>query len=419
MRVLFVTNSFPPSYTGGAEVANYHTCRALIREGIACSVLALNNRVPEKADEWYELDGIPVHRVVYQLTPRSAATDVFDWHLYRAAKRELRHLQPDLVHIHNVSGATLAPYLASRTLGVPVVNTLHDLWLLCPNNMLYRRDGSFCDPQSTPLDCKHCYRRYDHWGNVPYRRRLFAGLTANVKSFICPSQAVIDCHVQAGYAADRFCLVRLGLADPVPGDVPELRSLAISSARQEAIVSAAGCRTVVFAGGGIEIKGAEVLLQALPLLLQSGGGLRVLVAGGGEGNVLARFRQYAPAVQMVGVLPPPAMSALFALADLTIVPSIVHENSPVVIYESYQAGTPVVGSRIGGIPELIREGETGYLFRAGDASALAQAILAHFARPAQERRWMRQRCVKEVRTRFTLQQHVEGIKKVYLEALNG
>ena len=410
MRVLFVTNSFPPSYTGGAEVANYHTCRALIREGIDCSVLALNNRVLERADEWYDLDGIPVHRVVYKLTPRSAATDVFDWHIYRATKRELRRLQPDLVHIHNVSGATLAPYLASRALGVPVVNTLHDLWLLCPNNMLYQKDGSFCDPKSAPPDCKHCYRRYDHWGDIPFRRQIFARLTANVKSFICPSQAVIDCHVQAGYAPDRFHLVRLGLADPVTGDVSEL---------QEAMAGAAGYRTLVFAGGGIEIKGAEVLLQALPLLFQSSERLRVLVAGSGDGNMLARFREYAPAVQMVGVVPSPAMSALFALADLTIVPSIVHENSPVVIYESYQAGTPVVGSRIGGIPELIREGETGYLFPVGDSAALAQAVLSHFARPAQERRWMRQRCVEEVRTRFTLQQHVEGIKKVYREALEG
>ncbi|MCX7902269.1 MAG: glycosyltransferase, partial [Burkholderiaceae bacterium] len=50
-------------------------------------------------------------------------------------QRELERVQPDLVHIHNVSGATLAPHLACQAAGLPVVSTLHDLWLLCPNNM--------------------------------------------------------------------------------------------------------------------------------------------------------------------------------------------------------------------------------------------------------------------------------------------
>ena len=124
MRVLFLTNTFPPGYTGGAEVANYHICRGLIRRGVRCSILVVNNRMAEPSDEWYELDGIPVHRVDFHTKKRRPVTDVFDWRVYRAVRAELRRLKPDLIHVQNVSGATLAPYVACRTMKVPVVSII-------------------------------------------------------------------------------------------------------------------------------------------------------------------------------------------------------------------------------------------------------------------------------------------------------
>jgi len=412
MRVLSVANAFPPvGHTGGAEVSSYHTCRGLIQQGVDCSVLVLNNRLFEPVDEWYELDGIPVHRVAHRV-PRSALTDVFDPWIYQVTKTELRRLKPDLVHVHNVSGATLAPYLACRSVAIPVVNTLHDLWLLCPNNMLYRRNGSFCDPRQAPHGCRDCFRRYDFWANIPYRRRVFAALTSSVKAFISPSQALIDRHVEAGYAAERFRMIAHGFREPEPQDSSYFRLAGV-------LATAPQYRTVVFAGGGHENKGASVLLQALPTLFRRVERLRVIVAGGGEKRILGGFRQYAPGVQVLGVVPFAGMRALIALADLTIVASVCHENSPVVIYESFQAGTPVVGSQFGGIPELIRNGETGYLFPVSAPMALAEAITLHFSRPAFERRRMRQCCVEEVRTRLALDNHIREIKKVYQEVLNG
>ncbi len=311
MRVLFITNTFPPAYTGGAEVANYHTCRGLIRRGVDCSILVLNNRVSDWPDTWYEVDGIPVHRIGHML-PRSAVADVFDPWVYRLTRTELRRLKPDLVHIHNVSGATLAPYLACRGLGIPVVNTLHDLWMLCPNNMLYRRDGTFCDPGANSRHCGTCFRRYDFWGNVPRRRQVFAWFTSAVAAFVCPSQALIERHVEAGFARDRFRLVRLGFEESAAEDPRDSRAESSGTGFR------VGRPTLFFAGGGVEVKGANVLLEALPLLLQRVPGLRVLVAGGGEEGLLAQFRSYAPAVQVLGSVPFRKMNAYYAAADLTL-----------------------------------------------------------------------------------------------------
>jgi glycosyltransferase involved in cell wall biosynthesis len=88
-----------------------------------------------------------------------------------------------------------------------------------------------------------------------------------------------------------------------------------------------------------------------------------------------------------------------------------------VIYESLMAGTPVLGSEIGGIPELIDPGKTGYLFSPGDPAALTEQAARHFARPAHERRAMRHNCVEHARAHMVLDRHLDRLEQVYDEAL--
>lgn len=412
MRVLFITNLFPPgNYVGGAEVANYHLGRGLIRRGVDCAFLVLNNRLPVTVDERYTLGGLPVHRLNFATPRRLSLTDVFDSRIYTAVRREISHWQPDLVHIMNVSGATLAPYVACQRAGVPMVNTLHDLWLLCASNMLYRTDGTQCNPAQGRGRCRQCFRRYDFWADIPFRRSVFAALTAHVRLFVSPSQALVDRHVLAGYDPRRFRLVRYS----IESDEPEGASA--PSGLRDIIETASDFQTVTYAGGGVESKGAQTVIEAIPLLLRHSNRLRILVAGSGEPRFLEQLWRYAPRVRELGRVPFRDMAALYAASDLVLVPSVWHENSPVVIYQSFQVGVPVVGSRLGGTPELIREGETGYLFPAGEPEALAEKILLHFASSAAERRRMRQNCIREARTRLAPEPGVEAMLAVYHEAL--
>jgi glycosyltransferase involved in cell wall biosynthesis len=175
---------------------------------------------------------------------------------------------------------------------------------------------------------------------------------------------------------------------------------------------------LVFAGGGLEIKGAGVLLEALPEILRQVPRLRVLIAGAGEKQFLNRFRDFSPQVEVLGWVPFREMPILYGAADLVTVPSTCHESFSLVTVESMRVGTPVVGSNFGGIAELIRDGEDGYLFPVGDAEMLAHKVIAHFTRPPVERRHMRQACVQAARTRHTLESHVDGILNVYREALS-
>jgi glycosyltransferase involved in cell wall biosynthesis len=119
----------------------------------------------------------------------------------------------------------------------------------------------------------------------------------------------------------------------------------------------------------------------------------------------------------LGWVPFGEMQALYAASDLTLAPSIWHENSPVVILHSHQVGTPVVASNIGGIPELVIADKTGYLFSPGDPAALAQQVARHFAQTPHARRAMRRACVESSRSQWSFEQHIDQHLAVYRQVM--
>jgi len=412
MRVLVITNYFPPHYVGGAELSAYNTCCGLLRRGVDVSVLMTNARMPARREQRRVVNGLDVRESTFRpFMGRLVLLQAFDPRVYWIVHQELRRERPDLVHVHNVSGASLAPIVAARRLGVPVVVTLHDHWLLCPNNMLYRGRGVLCDPRRPATDCGACFRRQDFWGNLRGRREWFARQVEDVRLFVSPSRNLVELHIAAGYDSQRFCVVPYGI-EPGSYSVPE-DSLVRQCAREGGLFY-----TMLFTGGTVESKGIQTLMAALPVLSQYIEGFRLLIAGRSDRRQLGSVRKrYLAAVRLLGRVPFQDMRWLYATSDLVVVPSVWYENSPMTILEGLLAGTPALGSRIGGIPELVVEGETGYLFEPGAPTSLVERVLEHQACSAVERRRMRQRCVEYVHAHLSMERHLDRMQAVYQEAL--
>ena len=98
-----------------------------------------------------------------------------------------------------------------------------------------------------------------------------------------------------------------------------------------------------------------------------------------------------------------------------MLPSECYENAPVVLLEAYGVGTPVLGSDLGGIPELIREGETGLLATAGDAGSFATQLSAMQAMSTDELETMARAGRAFVETRFTRERYLEDLFGIYAE----
>ena len=150
-----------------------------------------------------------------------------------------------------------------------------------------------------------------------------------------------------------------------------------------------GSESIVVAGVGrlIPVKGFEYLVEAHAAAVASVPELRLVLVGDGDGRRALEERvrslRVADTVIFNGAVAPSEIPAFMAAADIVSVPSVRHggyvDGLPNVALEAMAAGKPVVGSRVGGIPELVRDGENGLLVPEKDPAALAGALvlLAH------------------------------------------
>ncbi|HEX2037870.1 MAG TPA: glycosyltransferase family 4 protein [Chloroflexota bacterium] len=190
---------------------------------------------------------------------------------------------------------------------------------------------------------------------------------------------------------------------------------------------------LLFVGAVVPQKGLLPLLQALGRVCQDATAPRCrLVVAGGAGlwptaddphpdgtdsySAAARDTSQGLPVTWLGVVPQEEMPEVYAMADLFVCPSVWDEPFGTVNVEAMAAGTPVVASRAGGIPEAIAEGETGILVPPGDVEALAGALLALIGDPDRRRRMGQ--AARERAAHFTWRVAAHRLDRLYCEILS-
>ena len=272
------------------------------------------------------------------------------WRTLRALKR--RHGR-FVLHAHCAYPDAVGAALAARVLGLPLVTTAHgsDInlsgreRLLRPQIRAALRAARRVIAVSAPLE-----RAVAELTDLPPER---------ISTIPCAgySPAVFHPRPQADRAALR-------------------RTLGVT----------ADARLVLFVGHLVPVKALDVLLRAWALLARSSPDVAaarlILVGEGGERAALERLARQegvAERVEFLGPLPQPAVADWIAAADLLCLPSHA-EGSPNVVVEALASGTPVVASRVGGIPDLVDDGVNGLLVAPGDPVALAGALAAALGR---------------------------------------
>lgn len=373
MKVLVISNFFPPHVIGGAEIIAHHQARALAARGHEVRVLAGDNSrgLPGYPVEQEVFDGMPVTRVsLTYLDFAPTGNNVAHPGVERIFLRLIAQWRPDVIHAHHMAGLSLGILQLAREHGIRIALTLHDHWGFCMNSTRITTQDTLCQ------DSTQCHKCHSHIYNgdllLPQRMRqdyLRWQLDA-VDHFISPSRYLADTYVANGLPAARMNVIANGIelerfshtSPPPPG--PRLN--------------------VLFTGYMGGHKGVPTLLKALALLPPE----QVHVDMVGDGHMLetykAELRNNAPKVsaKFWGRLPNARIAERFAQAHVFVLPSVCPENQPVTITEAMACGLAVVGSRIGGIPELVDEGVTGQLFDHGDAQALARCLLRYIEEPA-------------------------------------
>jgi len=365
---------------------------------------------------WRAVEGVGVTELINNWAVADFAESYSSPALDRRLGDVLDMLQPDVLHVHNLLNLSFELPALARRKGIPVVATLHDYTLVCPSGgqRVHAAEEHVCHTID-PARCARCFPQHPlhaqlRFGQLALRRpgarvlgavastvrRRLPGLAAAlgrraaqpiptplapaaiearleaarrvfgvVDLFVAPSQSLAEEYRRLGIPTERLRVADYGFP-PLAGrpSGPRARRRPQQPLR------------LGFVGTLAWHKGAHLLLAAAAMLPP--GRFEIVLFGDPAvfPDYSARLRSAATGlpVRFAGRFGQQETASVYSQIDALVVPSLWPENSPLVIHEAFQAGVPVVGSRLGGTAELVHEGVSGLLYEAFSAAALAAAI---------------------------------------------
>lgn len=404
MRVLLAHKFY--EIVGGAEVFFRETERALNQAGHQTEMIATgepNKSVPNnvhllEAPDYR--DGGLLSKAVN--LPRA----IYDRRKHQQVARIIDEFQPDILHIFAINvHLTPAIVFAAKEAGVPVVVTMNDYKHICPNYKLYHH-GNIC------RDC-----RGGKFFNAAKNKCCKNEFGLSVASAL---EAYAHSAIQYFDKIDHFTFSSEFIAHETQDFWPK-KKMSWSKLRNpfQSDEHEAGDTYApygLFLGRVIEEKGVDKILQAAEAI----DGFCIKIVG--EGPDLERLERQAADqgltnIEFLGAKWGDELERLIADARFLIVPSLWHENYPYVIIEAFAKGKPVIGSRRGGIPELITDGETGLLFEPDDPTELATKI-RFLSKNEDIARRMGKNAKAYADEHFTHEQFLTELMQAYEVALN-
>lgn len=331
----------------------------------------------------------------------TAIRTIWSHESYQEVKRRLTKERYDVVHVQNFF-PLISPsiYYAAKEKGVPIVQTLRNYRLLCPNALFFR-SGQVCEDclgKSIPYPAiiHSCYRDSRAASSVTVAmltaHRTLQTWTNQVDSYIALTNFSRNKLIEGGLPAKRI-IVKSNFVHPDPGVGSGLGGYALYVGRLS-----------------VE-KGLDTLLAAWE---QLGDALPLKIVGDGplSGDV-ASLAERLPQVEWLGRRSMPEVHNLMGEASVLIFPSKWYETFGRVAVEAFAKGTPVIAAKIGAIEELIDHGRTGLHFCPGDSSDLAETVRWVLTHP-QELHQMRREARSEFEAKYTAKENYHQLLDIYL-----
>jgi glycosyltransferase involved in cell wall biosynthesis len=355
---------------GGSDGVYFDHATLMENAGWQCGYFSMQH--PENVDTpWssYFIDELEFGGA-YSVTEKlsMATKSVYSFEARRKLRRLLSDFRPDVAHLHCIyhhHSPSILPVLSEA--GIPAVMTAHDLKIACPNYKMLNRTGvcERCKHGSVLNVVRHrCVRDSLAASAIVAAesglQRTMQTYRKHLAKIVAPSRFFLEKFVEWGWPRDQFAYI--------PNFVDTSRFTPSFDAGDY----------FLYFGRLAQEKGVATLMRAAKLA-----GVPLKIAGTGplEPQLHALQAELRGDVEFVGFRSGEALHALIRRARAVVLPSEWYENAPMSVLESFAHGKPVLGARIGGIPELIDEDETGATFTSGDIADLSAALLALQAMP--------------------------------------
>jgi len=367
MRILQVNKFYYPR--GGADIYFLDLTRALEAAGHEVAVFSMNHpqnlstpwsryfvsQVNFNGGNWKDKLRIP-GRMLYSLEAK------------RKFARLVRDFRPDIIHLHNIYHQISPSILdVAKRYHIPVVMHLHDYKLIWPDYTLLslQPENGRYQPQPYSYCLKNrCVRNSLSASALAvlemyFHHSILKIYERNVALFIAPSRFMKETVVSFGQPAEKIKVI-YNSYDP-----------ALLDASTDELQDASQSDYLLYFGRLSAEKGIDVLIRA-----SAATGHKVKIVGSGPaGNDLQQFATTLKApVEFLGFKNRTELKPILQQAKAVVIPSVWAENMPLSLLEALSLGKIVIASRIGGLPEIIKDGENGLLATPGSDQDLARQI---------------------------------------------
>lgn len=355
MKICFISNLYPPNVLGGAEIIVEKMALSMQDYGHKSIIITTS---PDENRHTIQRDNTTIYQLnttkVYPTYKQTEAQGIKKplWHVLdlwnsstlNAIKEILIDEKVDIIHINNYKGLSLSCFKAGKDLNIPVIYESHDFSLICPRANLINGKNTLCESRN--FVCNEY---------VKQQRRL---LNDNVDVLISPSQFMIDKFHENDFFNHTYCVkIPLGVEYESRKTIKTYDSFDIT-----------------YIGSLGKHKGVDTLIKAFKEI--EGDNLKLHIIGKGyDEEEFKGLSEDDERIVFHGFVDNRDIMDYYQMTNVLVIPSICYDNSPLVIYESFSTGTPVIGSAIGGIPELVKDGYNGLLFEAGNTESLKEKLV--------------------------------------------
>lgn len=368
MRIAILTVGFPPGSIGGTEIASFNIAKELAKRGHEVHVMTTGDK-ERRGDQRGDFH---IHYIQHAIAPTASTLGAISYSV--KAVIQIKRIDPDVVHAQSFYREGLSAFLARKLLKKP-----YCIW--CQGADIY----------------------------LPWRFKKVAS-----RLFLRRANAIIALTQDMKEKIQEVCKRD---ASVIPNGV-DLEKFQRLSHRNTFKLATNGQKTILFVGRLHPIKGIAYLIEAMNTIVKKNPKARLLLIGNGEERQnlenLVKELDLAKYVNFIGKVPNEKVLEYMIASDVLVLPSL-SEGFPLTILEAMACGLPIVATKVGGIPEIVKNGEGGFLVEPQNTAEISEKVLM-FLENDELRERISQNNIIEAK-KYSWEAVVERLEKVYLAVL--
>jgi len=367
MKIVILISQFLPKWVGGTEIATKNIAGYLARNGHEVHIItSLDKGLPKKKQE----DNFFIHRVSH---PK---IKIFGYLVFWIkCFFSIKKIKPDIVHSQGIQMG-IPSFLAKKIFGTPYI-------VYCRGSEVY----------------------------LPWKfKKIISKIVFNSADAVIALTDNMKNEIQKNYEKNIIIL-------PNGVDFKKFLNFSKQTIRDKFKINP-GEKIIVFVGSLRPVKGVEYLIEAFNIIKNKAPATKLFLVGDGEKKQsledLVRKNNLEKQVNFIGQVQNDDIPEYMAIADIFVLPSL-SEGFPGVILESMASGLSVVATKVGGLPELIKDGENGFLVEPKNPEQISEKVLLLLEDDKLREKISNNN--KEKVKRYSWENVIDKIEKIYSEAI--